>query len=174
MKRKVNVYFVVVLIVVVIILGLFLYSDSSENATSPLYQKFLSDIEEGNQYVIENNLSDGCFSYRYFHRGCYYDLSKRFLVISNFIGYNLTHSETIDLCYRFAHKGATAYCLKSNNEIQKCYDFASDNIYLNRICNLGEEEIIPSKNYGPYQTGNLTDKVDSWETMEPVYYSDLI
>jgi len=177
MKRKTSLYFIIALVVILAIaLGLFLFSKpSSEEETHSLaYQNVLSQIEEGNQYVIEKDLSDGCFSYRYFHRGCYYDQSKNYLVASALQNHNLTHSEIIDLCYKFAHKGASAYCLKSNNEIQKCYDFAGDNNYLNRICNLEEGEWIPSNVYGPYQTDDYDFKVDSWNTAEVVHYSELI
>jgi len=138
------------------------------------YQNVLSNIEKGNQYVVEQNLSDGCFPYRYFNHACYYDESKNYLVSSTLQDKNLTHKEVVNLCYKFSHKGSVVYCLSMNQEKQKCMDFAGSNSYLSRICNLKEGELIPSQKYGPYQTDNYNFKVDSWNTIEPIYYSELI
>jgi hypothetical protein len=191
MKRKTSLYFVISLVIVLIILGLFLFfkPSSQEENHSPAYQNVLSQIEEGNQYVIEKELSDGCFPYRYFNRGCYYDQSKNYLVSSDLQNQNLTHFEIIDLCYKFAHKGSIAYCLSMNNEKQKCSDFAGNNNYLNQICNLKEGNVIPSAKFGPYNysncypedcellpSGSCTDEncMIPSDAVEPVKYSDLI
>ena len=53
----------------------------------------------------------------------------------------------IELCYKFVHKGAAAYCLKSNWKIEECLDLAGENAYLKRICNLREDETIPTEGF---------------------------
>lgn len=153
------------------------------------YETALSKIEEGNNYVIENDLDDSCFPYRYFHRGCYYSQEKHYLVASTLSGSEifLTQDERITLCKKFAHKGAVAYCLKGSAESEKCLEFAGTNDYLKRICNLSPNEVIPSQLYGPYNysncypkgcenlpSGSCTDKnCMSQGSIEPVKYSDL-
>ena len=70
----------------------------------------------------------------------------------------LTHEEVISLCYEFAHKGGTAFCLMGNKEIDKCLDFAENNSYLQRICNLEEGETIPTVGfYDPQYQENPID-----------------
>jgi hypothetical protein len=39
----------------------------------------------------------------------------------------------------------TAYCLKSNDKISECLIFAGDDSFLQKICNLEENETIPFK-----------------------------
>jgi hypothetical protein len=136
------------------------------------YLSVYLEIQKGNEIVIKHNLSDGCFPYRYFHRGCYYDVAKNYLVASDLRGYGLSHEEIVALCYSFAHKGAVAYCLNANNETARCHAFSSNNAYLNRVCGLQDGELIPSQQMGPYQT-DTNPHVDSWDTIELVGYTDL-
>ena len=69
-------------------------------------------------------MKDSCFPYRYYDRGCYYTGKLKFyegLLISTFANTNLTHEEKVELCYKFAFKGSTAWCLRGNaeNEMEK-------------------------------------------------------
>ena len=177
MKKQTIVISILILIVVIAI-G-FLFNNSSVQ-TKDVYSKNYNDalfkIKEGNNYTIQKDLSDGCFPYRIYHRGCYYSNEDNYITNPSLIPnqQNLTHDELISLCYSFVHKGAIAYCLKSNFEKQKCLNFAETNTYLSRICNLKENELIPSQMMGPYGTSTAGYKVDSWETVELVKYSDLI
>ncbi|MBD3252362.1 hypothetical protein GF386_01375 [Candidatus Pacearchaeota archaeon] len=112
------------------------------------YLELLSKIEKGNNYILSNGTSDSCFPYRYFHRGCYYEGKQKFyngLLVSSFLSSNLSHDERIELCYKFIFNGSTAYCLQQNNEIEKCLEFAGQDTYLKRICDLKEGETIPTE-----------------------------
>ena len=160
----------ILLVVLLLIIGFLIYT-LNKNDLSEDYQNVLSQIEEANTDLIRLDQSDQCFGYRIFNRGCSYTDTS--LTQSTLKSYTLTHEEVINLCYEFAHKGATAYCLSMNNEREKCYAFAETNTYLQRVCNLEEGEIIPSQRFGPYE-GDTPQKVDSWETIEPVKYSELI
>jgi hypothetical protein len=177
-KKRSIVYFLVLAIIIAVIIAIFMYPKSKENDSTNLpstddshsksYLDTLNKLEIGNEYVINNNLSDGCFPYRTFHRGCYYDLSKNYLVAPNLQEdyYNLTNEEIIEMCYKFAHKGAVAYCLKSNNELSKCTDFAGDNQYLMKICSLKDGELI----YSAFSDG--LDTCNSKGCTEFKFYSD--
>lgn len=140
--------------------------ENSNKSYSENYKKTLDLIEEGNQYVIKNDVNDDCFPYRYFHRGCYYNEKKNYLIASSLQGYNLTSKEIINLCYKFAHKGGTSYCLWANKELEKCLDFAKNNDYLIRICGLEEKETIPFN--GWWTPGYREDPIPRVE------YSDLL
>ena len=146
---------------------------SEAHLRSENYTKTLSLIENGNAFVIGNNWDDGCFPYRYFHRGCYYSEEKHYVISSALQNYGLQNNEITELCYKFAHKGAVAYCLKTNREIQKCREFAGNNEYLNRICSLEDGEVIPSNTYGPYENETGWKVDDFGTTVEPVHYSKL-
>ena len=71
----------------------------------------------------------------------------------------------------FAHKGSVAYCLSRNNEKQKCFDFAEENNYLQRICDLEEGEIIAKD-----ESENMKEyfNTDGLEPIKAMKYSDLI
>jgi hypothetical protein len=179
MKNKMIITSILILVVIIIALGIFIFNNSNvqiEDVYGKNYEDALLKIEEGNNYTIQRDLTDGCFPYRIYHRGCYYSDEDNYVANPSFIPnpQNLTHDELINLCYSFAHKGATAFCLKSNFEKQKCLNFARTNDYLIRICNLEEGELIPSQMMGPYETDTAGYKVDSLETIELVKYSDLI
>lgn len=144
------------------------------------YSLILERIEKGNKWVIENDFNDGCASFRYYNRGCYYKqypgLDNTDKIVSGSLQYyNLTHSEIVDLCQKLVHKGFAAYCLNLNREINRCIEFAEDNNYLQRVCNLAEGEIIPSEQFGPYEKeGTTAYKVDSWEPVDIQSYSDFV
>ena len=174
MNRKFSIVLLGVLILAII--GFLIYT-SNKDSVSEEYHIVLSQIEDANNYVMERDADDSCYPYRIFNRGCYYDRGKGYLEVSSLKSYNLTYEEKIDLCYKFAHKGGTAYCLSRNNEKQKCNNFSGNNTYLNRVCNLEEGEIIPSQKFGPYNEEEidfLGIKIDSWDKIEIVSYSDLI
>jgi len=178
MKNRIIITSVAVLIVIIVI-GFIFFNGTHikiEKVYSENYNNLLAQIKEGNNYTIQQNLTDGCFPYRIYHRGCYYSNEDNYITNPSLIPnpQNLTHTEIISLCYKFVHKGAVAYCLKSNSEKQKCSDFAATNNYLGRICNLKEGELIPSQMMGPYQTDTSGYKVDAWKTVEPVKSSELI
>lgn len=176
MKKKAIIILTIILILIFIFLEMFIGNNlniSLRNNYSKSYEEALLKIEEGNEYIIKEDLTDGCFPYRKFHRGCYYSDEKHYATNTIPNQQNLSHEEVISLCYAFVHRGATAYCLKSNSEKQECLNFAGTNNYLIRICNLDEGEIIPSQMMGPYETDMGGYNVDSWKTIEPVKYSDL-
>ncbi|MCK4649960.1 hypothetical protein KAT36_01885 [Candidatus Pacearchaeota archaeon] len=148
MKGKI---ILVISIIVLAVLATFvvLYKDTLEETRSEEYYNTLSEIQKGNNYILEKGLSDNCFPYRYFHRGCYYGGKVHYegLVISHLLDRNLTHEERINLCYEFAFNGSVAYCLQQNKEIGKCNEFAKDDEYLERICGLKENETIPTEGF---------------------------
>ncbi len=156
---------IIVIILTLISIG---YYFSTLNQSEE-YKSILSEIERGNEYTINHNSGDNCFPYRYFNRGCYYAGKLKFyegLLISDFSNTNLTHEEKIDLCYKFAFKGSTAWCLHKNSEDEKCLSFAGENEYLKRICSLKEGETIP--NGGFYDVEYQDDPIPTQS------YSDLI
>jgi hypothetical protein len=189
MKSKIIITSIIVLIV--IIAGGFIFFNNFEKQPGKIYSEnynsVLSKINEGNQYVIEKDLDDYCFSYRNGYR-CEYSDSKQYLVGGNLLYYNLTSEEMVDLCYKFAHKGAVANCLKLSSTKETCLDFAKDNTYLQRICDLGVNQLIPSQKSGPYNysncypegcellpSGSCTDAncMIPSDAVEPVKYSEL-
>jgi len=149
-----------------------LLQESDKKATKT-YLEVLSLIIKANTFVIERDLNDACFPYRVQHLGCIHGETKDYLIASNLKEYDLTSEERIDLCYKFAHIGAIAYCLKSNNERPACFNLAKENPYLTRICYLEEGRIIPSIAFGPKED-NMEYKVDSYEPAELVKYSELM
>jgi hypothetical protein len=147
--------------------------NESSRSDNPEYLEVLSFILKANKYVVDNNLNDACFPYRYIHLGCIHGETKDYLIASDLKEFNLTIEERLDLCNKFAHKGAIAYCLKSNNELQKCLDLSANNTYLNRVCRLTDNQVIPSQAFGPYE-GDTTYSVDSYQNAPLVKYSELI
>jgi hypothetical protein len=150
MKRK---YLFVILIIFIFFLIFAIAIIKNYNPKKELkqkskeYQNVLNEIEKGNRYILQNGTSDSCFPYRYYHRGCYYEGKFKFyngLLVSDLRNYNLTDSEKIELCYKFIFNGSVAYCLSKNNH-KKCIEFASNDSYLSRICNLKKEETIPTE-----------------------------
>lgn len=150
MKNR-NFFKIILSLLILIIVGIVI-SNINKISVSEDYQTALSRIENGNQIVIERDISDSCFQYRVVNRGCAY--TDYYLAQSTLENFNLTHGKRIELCYKFAHKGAIAYCLAMNNEREKCRDFSENNLYLDIVCDLEEEEIIPSKQFGPYNYSN--------------------
>lgn len=154
MKTKILITSIIVLIAIIGI-GFILFNSSEkqqEKTYSTEYKSLLEKIESGNKYTISNNLDDSCFPYRYYDRGCYYSGKLKFYegtLISTFSDTNLTHEEKVELCYKFAFKGSTAWCLRGNAETeierQDCLNFAGNNNYLIRICNLEGNEVIPAQ-----------------------------
>ncbi|HIG94513.1 MAG: hypothetical protein QT05_C0049G0023 [archaeon GW2011_AR13] len=178
MKNRIIITSIIVLIVIITV-GFILFNNSQkqpEKIYSAEYKTLLDEIERGNKYIISSNLKDSCFPYRYYDRGCYYTGKLKFyegLLISTFANTNLTHEEKVELCYKFAFKGSTAWCLRGNaeNEMEKqdCLNFAGDNNYLIRICNLEGEEVIPAS---LTTEGNTLHDEES--IIPYVHYSDLI
>lgn len=156
-------YFIAVIIGVILVFGfIFFYQnnyESQENIEkSSEYHIALNLIKEGNSYVLEIDRSDNCFPYRYYNRGCYYMGGEDNMLFDGDLGYfglNLSSQDKIELCYNFAHKGAIAYCLYKESGKEECLDFARDNEYLIRICELDIEygETIPYGDPGPKDVG---------------------
>lgn len=169
MKNKVIIASILVLIVIIAV-GFILFNNlekQQEKISNENYNNVLTQIEAGNKCIVEQNKDDSCFSFRYFNRGCYYDSCKTTMTDSNLQNYNLTKEEIVNLCYKFAHKGATAYCLNSNSEKQKCIDFAGTNNYLIAVCELPSGKLLPSKFIdGEEFCKNTT-------CFEPIKYSEL-
>ena len=135
---------VIILLILVTHLLFFNNKDSAE------YLEVLAKIDLGNKYLSENGVSDDCFPYRYFHKGCYYEGKLKFyngLLVGSFLDSNLTKTERVRLCYVFLFNGSTVYCLQQNNELRKCYEFAGKDEYLARICGLKEGETIPTEGF---------------------------
>jgi len=170
---------VIGIILAVLILGYIGYSIFGEGEITKLsgsenYKQILERIEKGNMWIIENDGSDECSSFRYYHRGCYYKQYSGLENTDSIIGgslqyYNLTHQEINNLCPKMAHKGHVTFCLKSNNEGELCLDFAGDNEYLRAICELEEGVILRSEFTAP--TGDYCESNICYPTMK---YSDLI
>jgi len=157
---------ILIILIVVIILGFILFN-YFEKQPSKNYNGVLAQIELGNKCITEQDKDDSCFSFRSFHKGCYYDSCKTTMAYSDIQNYDLTKEEILNLCYKFAHKGVVAYCLKSNSEKQKCLDFAGTNIYLVAICGLQEGELLPS------QLIEGTEVCKNAVCFEPIKYSEL-
>lgn len=66
-----------ILIILLLILSIFYftfyYKDNSKD-----YSSVLIEIEKGNEYITQNGVSDSCFPYRYYRRGCYYEGKLKF------------------------------------------------------------------------------------------------
>jgi hypothetical protein len=160
--------FIITFITVTIILSLALYiltsNNQEKNLSNSEYENILSQIKRGNTYIIENGITDSCFPYRYYHRGCYYEDKLKFqngLIISTFNDENISLEQKTRLCYEFIFNGSTAYCLQRNNQITDCLNFAKDDEYLIRICGLKEGEIIPTEGFfsPEYKENPLPDRV---------------
>lgn len=120
----------------------------SQDIQDQEYSKLISGIEKGNDYILSNGISDSCFPYRYYHKGCYYEGKEKFkegIIVDSFSSSNLSNEKRLELCYKFLFNGSVAYCLQQNNEIEKCLEFAKGDEYLERICSLEEEETIPTE-----------------------------
>jgi hypothetical protein len=166
MKTKILPISILALIIIAV-LGFFLFywnNAKTIETHSENYNLILAQIEKGNNYIIGNNSDDLCFPYRYYQRGCYYGGKLKFyegLLISTLSDTNLSHEEKWELCFKFAYPGSVAWCLRGNaeneNEKQECIDFAGDNTYLTRICNLEDGKIIPQElgDAGPYDEETL-------------------
>jgi len=113
-------------------------------------------IEQGNKYLIENDLSDSCLEYRTPDGGCATSPQRDYFLDSSFFKYTkLNETQKIELCYKFAHKGAVTYCLKDNSQIEKCLEVAENNEYLKKICSLNGEERIDSTSFAALKYSEL-------------------
>jgi hypothetical protein len=123
--------------------------DPSGDVTLPKAQ-LISNVDSCNNVMISKNISDECFGYHYYSRGCYYASDITICPgyadtwLSDIVNYGLSHDESKEFCLKFSHKGLTANCLRiisQDSSKKDCLDFAKNDIYLVAICNLqnGEE-----------------------------------
>jgi hypothetical protein len=158
---KVRYIILVCLLFLLIVLTFFIsWSDENTNdGSSPTsnYSILTQRVEVGNEYIKEKGvLTDSCFPYRPFHRGCYYEGKIKFtesssrngsIILGNLGQYGLDEEDVLKICKKQIVNGSIAYCRHSCGLYEDCLDFAGSDEYLVRICNLEEGETIPTEGF---------------------------